>query len=80
VIEYDGPPLVELSVGETDYRIDLGKAGTALCISTRVSGSWQWEFASEARWENRRLRCKAFDRELLDLLAEALAECPTGSD
>jgi hypothetical protein len=73
-VEYDGPALVELSLDEVDYRIDVGKAGTAICISTRPSGSYEWTFGGEARWENRRLRARGIDREVLDVLAKALAE------
>jgi len=73
-VEYDGPALVELSHGELDYRIDVGKQGTALCISTRAAGSWDWTFGGEARWENRRLRARGIDRDALDVLGKALVE------
>jgi hypothetical protein len=73
-VAYDGPALVELSVGDHDYRIDVGKQGTALCISSRATGSWDWEFGGPARWENRRLRARGIEREVLDVLSRALAE------
>jgi hypothetical protein len=80
LVEYDGPALVELSLGERDYRIDVGKAGTALCISTRASGTWDWVFGGEARWENRRLRARGLDldRDVLDVLSKALVEVSNG--
>ncbi len=50
-INYDSPPLVEVEIEGTDFRLDAGKQGTALCISTRPSGSWDWSFGGEARWD-----------------------------
>jgi hypothetical protein len=73
-VEYDGPALVELSHDDVDYRIDVGKQGTALCISTRPAGTWDWSFGGEARWENRRLRARGVERDALDVLGKALAE------
>jgi hypothetical protein len=73
-VNFDEAALVELEIDGTDYRIDAGRAGTALCISTRPSGSYGWTFRSEARWQAKVLRCKAFDREVLSVLAKALAE------
>lgn len=73
-VEYDSPALVELSHGELDYRIDVGKQGTALCISTRATGTWDWSFGGEARWENRRLRARSIERDALDVLGKALVE------
>lgn len=72
-VEYDGPALVELTLDDVDYRLDVGRAGTALCISMRPSGTWSWAFRGEARWENRRLRARAFGRDVLDPLSSALA-------
>jgi hypothetical protein len=73
-VEYEGPALVELSHGGVDYRIDVGKQGTALCISTRAAGTWDWSFGGEARWENRRLRARGMERDALDVLGKALVE------
>jgi hypothetical protein len=70
-VNYDSPPLVEVEIEGTDYRLDAGKQGTALCISTRVSGSWDWSFGGEARWDVGSLRCKAFERRTLDQLSRA---------
>jgi hypothetical protein len=80
LVEYDGPALLELTLDDTDYRIDVGKAGTALCISTRAHGLYEWQFAGEARWDGRRLRCRAFGYEVLERLAGALAECTSDGD
>lgn len=78
-VNYEDAALVEVEVAGTDYRIDVGRAGTALCISTRPSGSWSWEFRGEARWQNGALRCKAFDRLVLSHLSVALAEAAASS-
>ena len=74
VVNYDSPPLVEVEIEGTDYRLDAGKQGTALCISTRPAGSWDWSFGGEARWDVGSLRCKAFERRTLDLLSRAFKE------
>jgi hypothetical protein len=79
-VNYDGPALVETEVDGVDYRIDVGKQGTALCISTRPSGTWGWTFAGEARWDASTLRSKKFDRQLLDRLAPALVEAVTNME
>jgi len=76
-VNYDEAAVVELELDGTDYRLDSGRAGTALCISTRATGTWGWEFRGEARWQNNVLRCKAFDRSVLAELSKALVEVST---
>jgi len=78
-VNYDESALLEREIDGIDYRIDVGRAGTALCISTRSSGSWSWEFRGEARWQVGVLRCKAFDRSILSQLSTALAEAAADS-
>jgi hypothetical protein len=78
-VNYEEASLLELEIGGTEYRMDVGRAGTALCISTRPSGSWSWVFRGEARWQVGVLRCKAFDREVLAQLSTALAEAASNS-
>lgn len=73
-VNYDEPALVEVELDEVDYRLDSGRAGTALCISTRPSGTYSWTFRGEARWQANVLRCKAFDRTVLTRLSQALKE------
>ena len=73
-VNYDSAPLVEVEIEGTDYRLDAGKQGTALCISTRASGSWDWAFGAEARWDVGSLRCKSFERRTLDQLSRAFKE------
>ena len=79
-VNFDEAALVELELDGTDYRLDSGRAGTALCISTRPSGTWNWTFRGEARWQANVLRCKVFDRSVLTQLAQALAEVSSGCD
>jgi hypothetical protein len=64
--------LVEVEIGDTDYRVDAGKQGTALCISLRKAGTWDWSFGGEAKWDARSLRSKAFPRSVLEPLSAAL--------
>lgn len=80
LVNFDEPALVELELDGTDYRLDAGRAGTALCISTRPSGTWSWTFRGEARWQASVLRCKAFDRIVLGRLSQALAEVSANSE
>ena len=72
-VNYDSAPILELEIEGVDYRLDSGKQGTALCISTRASGSWGWAFAGEARWDGD-LRSKAFERQTLVTLSKAFRE------
>jgi hypothetical protein len=72
-INYDSPGLLELEIDGVDYRLDGGKQGTALCISTRTAGSWDWTFGGEARWDGD-LRSKAFSRQTLTVLSKAFKE------
>jgi hypothetical protein len=71
-VNYESTPLVELEVDGTQYRIDAGKQGTALCISTRGAGTWAWRFGGEARWDGSTMRSKAFERRILVSLSTAL--------
>ena len=73
VVNYESPPLVEVELDGTDYRIDAGKQGTALCISSRAAGTWDWQFVGEARWDGSALRTRALDRRILVELSTAVA-------
>ncbi|HEY3497557.1 MAG TPA: hypothetical protein VGK73_22825 [Polyangiaceae bacterium] len=72
-MNYDCPALAEVTVDATDYRIDVGKQGTAFSISSRPTGTWDWSFGGEARWDGSQLRCRAFERAILTELSRALS-------
>jgi hypothetical protein len=73
-VNYEGVALVELEIEGVDYRLDAGKQGTALCVSTRPHGTHDWEFLSEARWDGRDLRTRALERGVATQLSHALAQ------
>jgi hypothetical protein len=72
VINYDGDPLLETEHAGLDYRFDPGKQGTALCISTRPPGTYDWQFLGEAKFDNALLRCTALDRATREHLGRVL--------
>lgn len=72
-VNYESPPLVEIELDGVQYRVDAGKQGTALSVSTRDTGSWDWRFGGEAKWDGSALRTKAFERPARLALASALA-------
>ena len=71
-VNYDSAPVAEAELDGIDYRIDTGRQGTALCISSRASGTWDWTFESEARWDGSSLRSTVIERPVLVKLSEAL--------
>ena len=73
-VNYEGVALVEVAIEGVEYRLDAGKQGTALCVSTRPEGSHDWEFLSEARWDGRDLRTRSLDRSIAQRLSHALAQ------
>lgn len=73
-VNFDGSSLLEVTVGDTDYRIDSGKQGTAFSISFRQAGTWDWSFGGEARWDGSMLRSRAFERRTLIELSTALSK------
>jgi hypothetical protein len=71
-VNYDSSPVTETAIDGVEYRIDAGKAGTAICVSTRPAGTWDWSFLCEARWDGSELRTKALDRAIRTQLSRAL--------
>lgn len=71
-VNYDSSPVAETAIDGTEYRIDAGKAGTAICVSTRPAGSWDWSFVCEARWDGSELRSKELERSVRLQLSRAL--------
>jgi hypothetical protein len=72
-INYDSGPLLELEIEGVEYRLDAGKHGTALCVSTRTAGTWDWQFLGEARWDGTDMRMRLLDRSITQRLSTALA-------
>ncbi len=73
-VNYDEDALVQLVIEELEYRVDAGKQGTALCVSTRVEGAWDWQFVGEIRFDGRDVRSKTLDRSVREHLSRALRE------
>lgn len=71
-VNYDSSPVAETAIDGTEYRIDAGKAGTAICISTRPAGSWDWSYVCEARWDGSELRTKELERSVRTHLSRAI--------
>ena len=71
-VNYDSDPVLELQLEDVDYRLDVGMQGTALSVSQRPSGSWNWAFVGQAKWDNIALRCKELPRPVREALAAAL--------
>lgn len=71
-VNYDSSPVAETAIDGTEYRIDAGKQGTAICVSTRPAGSWDWSFLCEARWDGSELRTKELERAIRTQLSRAL--------
>jgi len=72
-VNYDSAPVAETAIDGTEYRIDAGKAGTAICVSSRSAGSWDWSFVCEARWDGSELRSKQLERNIRTQLSRALS-------
>jgi hypothetical protein len=72
-VNYDSNPVAETAIDGTEYRIDAGKQGTAICVSTRTPGSWDWSFLCEARWDGSELRSKELERSVRTQLSRALS-------
>ena len=45
-VNYDSDPVLEVTVGEVEYRLDAGKQGTALCVFEREPGTGDWRFVA----------------------------------
>lgn len=73
-VNYDCEPVLEATEGQVQYRLDAGKQGTALCVSQRDVGSWDWRFVGEARWDRITLRCKSLPRPICEKLGRVLRE------
>ncbi len=73
-VNFDSEPVMEVEIDGVDYRMDAGMQGTALSISRRASGTWDWSLVGECKWDGISLRCKELDRPLREALAKALKQ------
>ena len=71
-VNYESEPVLELALDDVDYRLDVGMQGTALSVSQRTTGSWDWAFVGQAKWDNVMFRCKALPRPVCEALGKAL--------
>jgi hypothetical protein len=70
-IDYDFPPVAELELGDTQYRVDVG-ARSAIAVSGRTVGTWSWALQAEGSWDGVRLKAKGLDRLVVAALEKAL--------
>lgn len=71
-VNYDDSPIVQLEVEGVDYRVDTG-LGSAVAVSRRAEGTWQWTPVTEGKWDGRRLKARELDHAVLAALSQALA-------
>jgi hypothetical protein len=71
-VNYDDTPIAQVQVDGTDYRVDTG-LGSAVAVSRRQAGTWEWAPVTEGRWDGSRLRAKGLDFPIITALAAALA-------
>ena len=70
-VNYEETALATLQVDGVDYRIDTGH-GSAVAVSRREPGTWDWTPVTEGRWDGSRLRAKGLDHRVVTALAQAL--------
>jgi hypothetical protein len=71
-VNYDEAPLVLQQVDGVDYRIDSGH-GSAVAVSSRSEGTWDWQWVAEGKWDGSRLRVRGLGHPVSSLLEKALA-------
>jgi hypothetical protein len=71
-VNYDEAPIVQQEIDGIDYRLDTGH-GSAVAISQRPAGSWDWELMGEGKWDGSRLKAKMLDFALAAELGKALS-------
>jgi len=78
-IEYDSPPIAELELDGTVYRVDAGFRG-AMAVSGRATGTWAWSLLAEGKWDGVRFKAKALDRAIVTELERALRTASEHTD
>jgi hypothetical protein len=72
-VNYDDTPITQVEVDGTDYRVDAGH-GSAVAVSRREAGTWEWAPVTEGRWDGSRLRAKGLDHDVVVALDAAVAQ------
>ena len=75
-VNFDETPIVQAVIEGVEYRIDTG-FGSAVAISSRAEGTWDWTVLAEGKWDGLRLRSKPIDRSVTAILEQALAAAGT---
>jgi hypothetical protein len=70
-IDYDFPPVAELELEGTQYRVDVG-ARSAIAVSGRATGTWTWALLTQGSWDGVRLKAKGLERLTVAALEKAL--------
>jgi hypothetical protein len=70
-VNYEETAIVALQVDGIEYRVDTGQ-GSAVAISQRQQGTWDWTPVTEGRWDGSRLRAKCLSHVVNTALAEGL--------
>lgn len=71
-VNYDQDPIVLLAVDGVEYRVDTGH-GSAVAVSQRAPGTWDWAPLTAGSWDGSRLRAKGLGHHVNTALAEALS-------
>jgi len=71
-VNYDDSPIAEAEVDGVEYRLDAGH-GSAVAISSREAGTWNWAPVCEGRWDGIQLKAKGLAFPLREQLGRALA-------
>lgn len=70
-IDYDSPPVAELELDGTQYRLDPGFRG-AVAVSSRATDTWSWSLVAQGKWDGVRLKAKELHRDIVAALEKAL--------
>jgi hypothetical protein len=70
-VNYEEAPLAMLEVDGVEYRVDVGH-GSAVAVSHRTPGTWDWSLVTEGRWDGYRLKAKSLKHTVLEALAVVL--------
>ncbi|HVU03031.1 MAG TPA: hypothetical protein VHE30_14825 [Polyangiaceae bacterium] len=72
-VSYEGAPIAEVEHEGLEYRIDPGR-GSAVAISRREAGTFQWAFVMEGRWDGVQLKAKGLGYPVVSALSSALSQ------